>query len=240
MASSSAGSSGTSTASSQARSSAQASSGPRSAPIAPLAHVALGHQALDHAQHGARVERGAGGAVPVRADGERHRGVRPLRGAALLAARVGAAGAQVVEVLRPRRRDRRLGERAPDVDARVVVAAGDPGPAVGVDVDGGRHVELHRPRAVADLPDREQARQATAVLRGQRRADGVERVGERAGDLVGVQVAGARLDVAGVGLQPLVVAGRDAVAEDVHGLRLAVEGRGQLVRDEHVGAVGDL
>ncbi len=65
-------------------------------------------------------------------------------------------------------------------------------------------------------------------------------VGQRAGDLALVHVGGAELDVAAVGLQPLVVLGRDPVAEHVHRLRLAAEVRGQLLGDEHVGAVGDL
>ena len=50
-----------------------------------------------------------------------------------------------------------------------------------------------------------------------------------------MQVLGDRLDVVGVGLQPLVVVGRDAVAEDVDGLRLAPEPGGQLLGDEDVG-----
>ena len=58
--------------------------------------------------------------------------------------------------------------------------------------------------------------------------------------LVLVQVGGDGLDVAGVGLQPLVVVRRDAEAEDVDGLRLAAEARGQLLGDEHVGPVGEL
>ena len=178
--------------------------------------------------------------LAMNARGQRHRSVCPLRCAALLAPRLGAPGAQVVEVGGPALGGGRLGERAPDVDAGVVVAARHAGPAVGVDVHRGRHVELHRPRAVAHLPDREQPRQAAAVLRRERRADGVERVRQGAGDLVGVEVARARLDVVAVGLQPLVVVGGDAVAEDVHGLGLTAEARGQLDRQEDVGAVGDL
>ena len=58
------------------------------------------------------------------------------------------------------------------------------GPAVGLDVHERRQVELLGARAVARLPDREQLRQAAAVARRQRRADGVERVRERGGDLV--------------------------------------------------------
>ena len=49
-----------------------------------------------------------------------------------------------------------------------------------------------------------------------------------------VQVLGARLDVVVVGLKPLVVVGRDPVAEDVHGLRLALEPDRQLLGDERV------
>ena len=54
------------------------------------------------------------------------------------------------------------------------------------------------------------------------------------------QVARDDLDVVGVGLQPVVIVGRDPVTEDVHGLGLAAEARGQLLRDEDVGPVGDL
>ena len=75
------------------------------------------------------------------------------------------------------------------------------------------------------------------MARGQRRLDGVERVGQRGGDLVLVQVLGAGLDVVVVGLEPLVVVGGDPVAEDVHGLRLALEPDGQLLGDERVGQV---
>ena len=63
---------------------------------------------------------------------------------------------------------------------------------------------------------------------------------QRAGDPVLVQVGGAGLDVAGVGLKPVVVGGGDPVTEDVHRLRLAGEPGGQLLGDEDVGAVGDL
>ena len=44
------------------------------------AHVSLAHHALDHGQDGARVDRAAL-AAPQRADGQRHRAVRPLGGA---------------------------------------------------------------------------------------------------------------------------------------------------------------
>ena len=78
------------------------------------------------------------------------------------------------------------------------------------------------------------------MARGQRRADGVVGVGERARDLALVQVGGAQLDVAAVGLQPFVILGGDPVAEHVNRLGLAAEVRGELLGDEHVGAVGDL
>jgi len=52
-----------------------------------------------------------------------------------------------------------------------------------------------------------------------------------------VEVLGALLDVAVVALQPLVVVGRDAQAEHVHGLRLATEADCQLLGDEHVAPV---
>ena len=156
-----------------------------------------------------------------------------------------AAGArppapQVREELARCRRLRRLGVGAPDVDAGVVVAAADADPVTGRDVHRGGPVELGRPGAVADLPDREQRGQALAVARAERRADRVVGVGQGADDVALVHVGGAQLEVAAVGLQPLVVLGRDPVAEDVHRLGLAAEARGQLLRDEHVGAVGDL
>ena len=53
-----------------------------------------------------------------------------------------AARADVREELRGRRGRRRLGPRAADVDAGVVVGAADAGAAVRVDVDRRRHVEL--------------------------------------------------------------------------------------------------
>jgi hypothetical protein len=153
---------------------------------------------------------------------------------------VDAAGAQVVEELPRRARRGRLGPRAADVDAGVVVGAADADAAVGVHVDGGGRVELGRAGAVADLPDAEQLGEAPPVPSGERRLHRVERVRERAGDVLLAQVLGDLLDGAGVRLQPLVVAGRDPEAEDVHRLRLAREARGQLLGDEHVRAVGDL
>ena len=226
-------------ASSQACSRPRASSGPRSAPTAPR-RTSPSRMTRSTMVSTARGSTGAALAAPQRAHGERHRAVRPLGRAALLAARGRAAGAHVAEQLVPGVGDRRLGERPPDVDAGVVVGAGDAGAAVRLDVDRGGRVELAGAGAVARLPHAEELGQAAAVARGQRRLDGVERVRQRAGDLVLVQVLGHLLDVVGVRLQPLVVVGRDAVAEDVDRLGLALEPRRQLLGDEDVGAVGDL
>ena len=149
------------------------------------------------------------------------------------------AGADVGEELGGRRGLGRLRPGTPDVDAGMVVGAADARAAVGVDVDGGRQVELAGAGAVADLPDREQLREAPAVACREGRADRVERMRQRAGDLVGMQVVGDDLDVAGVGLQPLVVGGGDAVTEHVHLLGLALEVGGQLLGEEHVGPIRD-
>ncbi len=67
-------------------------------------------------------------------------------------------------------------------------------------------------------------------------------VGVRQGtcDLPLVEVGGAQLDVAAMGLQPLVVGGGDPVAEDVDRLGLAAKMSGELLGDEHVWAVRDL
>ena len=74
----------------------------------------------------------------------------------------------------------------------------------------------------------------------QRCAYRVERMGQRAGDPVGVQVLRTVLDIAAVQLEPLVVGARDVEAEDVDCLRLAAEASGQLLGNEYVGATGDL
>jgi hypothetical protein len=63
---------------------------------------------------------------------------------------------------------------------------------------------------------------------------------QRAGDLVLGKVCGARRDVVAMGLQPLELLGGYPVAEDVDRLRLALEVRRQLHRDEGVGQVVDL
>ena len=202
--------------------------------------LVLGHDPLDHPHDRAGVGRRVVVVAPERAHGERHRGVRPLGSRALVAEGADAAGSHVGEELRRRRGVRGLGPRAADVDARVVVRAADPDPALRVDVDRGRQVELPRARAVADLPDREQLGEPATVAGGQRRLDRVERVRQRARDLVLVQVGGDGLDVARVGLEPVVVGRRDAQAQHVDGLWLAAEPHGQLLGDEHVGPVGDL
>ena len=62
--------------------------------------IAFAHDALDHGQHRARVDRAAL-AAPQRAHRERHGAVRPLGRAALLAAGGRAAGAHVPEQLVP-------------------------------------------------------------------------------------------------------------------------------------------
>ena len=86
----------------------------------------------------------------------------------------------------------------------------------------------------------EELGEAAAVPRRERRGDAVERVRERAGDLVLVKVCGAGLYVAGVCLQPLVVSGSDPVTEDVNRLGLAGKAGGQLLGDEAIGTVGEL
>ena len=202
--------------------------------------VGVGHHPLDHLEDGGRVGLGAVlRAATERADGKRHRVVRPARRAALVAARLHAAGADVREELLRRGGPRSLGERAADVDPGVVVGPADPGPPVRLDVDRGREVELGVARAVAHLPDPEQLGEPAPVAWRERRGDGVERVRERAGDLAFVQVRRDDLDVVAVRLQPLVVVGRDAEAQHVHLLRLAAERDGELLGHEHAGAVGD-
>ena len=147
----------------------------------------------------------------------------PLRRAALLAARERFAGTHLREEVPGIGGAGRFRPGAADVDAGVVVAAADAGAVTRGDVGCGGPVELARARAVAHLPDREQLGQAPAVAGRQRRCDRVVGVRERAGDLALVHVGGAQLDVAAVRLQPVVILGRDAVAEHVHGLWLAAE-----------------
>ena len=123
----------------------------------------------------------------------------------------------------------------------VVVAAADADAVARGDVRRRRPVELAGARAVADLPDAEQLRQAAAVAALQRCGDGVVGVRQRAHD-PSARACTRRT----ASTSPLWACShswssrRDAVAEDVHGLRLAAEVRGQLLGDEHVGPVGDL
>ncbi len=205
--------------------------------------VALAQQAADHRHHASGVRPFA---LPVRrvlaerARGQRDRRVRPLGGAALRATGEHVAGADVREEVLRRARGRCFGVGAADVNSGVIVAAADADALACGDIRGRGAVELAGARAVADLPDAEQLGQTAAMPGAQRGLDGVVRVGERAHDLLFVHVGGAQLHVAAVGLQPLVVLAGDAVAKDVHRLGLAVKVRGQLLGDEHVGAVGDL
>src|SRR5581483_12510440 len=83
---------------------------------------------------------------------QRQRAVRPLRGAALLAARGDSPRSQVREELLRRGRGRCFGVGAPDVYPGVVVGAADGGPPTGLDVHGCGRVELGSSRAVARLP----------------------------------------------------------------------------------------
>ena len=230
-----------STAASQARSSARASSGPRSPSRAAAARLGVAeHHALDHPQH----RRGVG----RRARRRRVPSARTASAIALCAQRAALPWSPRASA-RPARTcarnssgvaaGRRLGERAADVDPGVVVGPADARPAVRLDVDRRGQVELGVARAVAHLPGAEQLGEPAPVARRERRGDGVERVRERAGDLALVQVGGDDLDVAGVRLEPVVVVRRDAEAEHVDALRLAAEGGGQLLRDEHVRPVGD-
>jgi hypothetical protein len=122
----------------------------------------------------------------------------------------------------------------------VIVGAADAGAAVGLGIDGGGHVQLGGPRPVAHLPNREELGEQPPVPGQQRCVDVVERVRQRAGDLVVLKVCGAGLYIAGVCLQPLVVSGGDPVTEDVNRLGLAGEASGQLLGDEAIGTAGQL
>ena len=207
-----------------------------------LPGVALAQHPLHHCHH----TPGVGGlriafAVPAteRARRQRDRRVGPLRGTALFASGRHTSHAHVHQELLWGRGGRRLGPGASDVDAGVIVAAADAGAVERLDVHGSRAVELARASAVAGLPDLEQLGEPAAVAGRERRPHRVVGVGQRACDLQVVQVHRAQLHVAAVGLQPFVVLGRDSVAEDVHRLGLAAEVGGQLLGDEHVGALGD-
>ena len=213
----------------------------RSASAGPVAGVALAHHPLDDLQDARRDPGGPARLAVVRASGS------PAPSPRAPTWRRCPAGRARTRVRRGRapgtprgvRGARGLGERPADIDSGVVIGPTDGGSPMGLDVDERRQIQLLGPRAVARLPDREQLGQAPPVARRERRGDGVEGVGERRGDLVVVQVLGARLDVVAIGLEPLVIVGRDAVAEHVHGLGLALERSGQLLGDERVGQVLD-
>ena len=207
--------------------------GPEVGARRPMADIALLEHAFDDPQD-RRGLRARGAVAAQRPDRQRHRGVGPLRGAALVPVGAGVAAPDVRQELRGAGGGGRLGERPPDVDSGVVIGPADGGAPVGLDVHERRQVELFGPGAVAGLPDREQLGQAAAVARRQRLLHRIERMRERRRDLVGVQIRRARLDVVVVGLQPLVVVGRDPVTEDVNGLGLALEPHGQLLGDERV------
>jgi hypothetical protein len=205
---------------------------------APLA--ALADHPLGDPQHPSGVGvagRSCGGERP---GGDRDRRMRPLRGTFLRPTGRGATGAEVGKKLFRRRRGRGLRPGPADVDAGVVVRAADPDRPVGLGVDGGRLVELAGPGAVSDVPDPEQLGEAASMVRVERRGDGEEGVRERGDYPPFVDVADARLEVAGAVLERLVVRGRDPVAEDVDRLALAAEPHGELLGDEDVRTVGDL
>ncbi len=171
-----------------------------------VADVALAHDPLDDRQHGAGVWRLSGVVgVAEAADGQRHRRVRPLGGAALGTVGLGPSGTHVVQELARTGGPRGLGERASDVDSGVVIGPTYGGAPVGLDVHERRQIELLGARPVAGLPDREQLREAAAVAGRQRRLHRVEGMSEGGGDLVFLQIGRAGLHVVVVGLQPLVV-----------------------------------
>ena len=199
-----------------------------------VARVSLAQQALHQAHHAARIRRRCVGAAlaPVvleRAQGERDRRVRPLRGASLRAARAHTSSLHVTQELLWSGCRRGLCPGAPDVNARVVVAAADADAVERGDVHRCRAVELARTRSVARLPDLEQLRQPAAMACGQRRADGVPRVSQRAGDPALAHIPRAQPHVVAVCLQPLVILKRDPVAEHVHRLGFAAEVRSELL-----------
>ena len=205
-------------------------------PVLAAANVPLAHHALGDLQDcvGARL---GGDRVAVRgrildqqcAGRQAHCCVRPLGRAALLAARVGAAFADVAQKLFRRGGGWRLCERPPDIHAGMIIRAAGAGTTVRLDVDRGRHVELARAGAVAGLPNREQLREPPPVRRREGRLDRVEGMCQGAGDLVGVQVFRARLDIAVVLLQPGVIVRGDPEAEQVDRLRFPSEPDGELL-----------
>ena len=165
----------------------------------------------------------AAGRAP-RAEG--YRGMRPLGGAALRAARR-ARGRRACG--RGTRAGRRAGGASVYVRPMSTPAWSSlppmPMPSrVATYVAAGRLSSRRRaPLRVSQTSNSSARRRRWRGV--ERRRDRVVGVCERARDLPLVQVRRAQLDVAAVGLQPLVVLGADAVAEHVHRLRLAAEAR---------------
>ena len=223
----------------------QALRGAEAGADAPGAGVALEHQSLGqlhgHARVGGTIRAGARRPAPSQRTGAEHEGaVGPLGGAALLAVRRDAPGADVCQQLGGGGCVRSLGVGTADVHAGVVVGTADGDAAMGFDVDRGRRVQLPRPGPVPGLPDREQLRQHPAMGGRQRSRDVKERVRERTRDLVLMQILRARRHVTAAGLQPVVVGGGDPEAQHVDRLWLTSEPGGQLLRDERVGPVHEL
>ncbi len=169
----------------------------------PAANRPVADDPLSDLEHGRRAAAPLGEVLRIpkeRARGERKRGVGPLGCAALRSVGHGEPAPHVVQKLFRGRRGRRLGPGPPDVHPGVVVRSADARAAVGLDVDGRRHVQLASPRPVANLPDSEELRQPAPVARLQGLRDFEEGMRECARDPVLVQVRSARLDVERVAL----------------------------------------
>jgi hypothetical protein len=167
---------------------------------------------------------------------QRYRRVRPLRRAALRAPCHHTPRPHMIQELPRRARRRRLRERAPNVNPRMVIAATYAHPRARAHIDRRRAVQFARPRSISHLPDREQVRQPPAVACPQRCAHRVVRMRQRAHDPLCVQVLRALLHIAPMRLQPLVVLPRDPITQHMHRLRLSPEARRQLLRHEHIRA----
>ena len=163
-----------------------------------------------------------------RAGREPECGVRPLRHAALVAGSACRTSQHQLEELTRGRGATCARERAPDIDARVVVGAADARRAPRLRPDRCRLVDLVGPGSVSSLPEREEIGQAPQVGAGERLLDGRERVGERASDTVLAEVGGARLDVRTTLLKPQVIVARDVPAEDVDGPGLSAKASREL------------
>ncbi len=207
-----------------------------------LPGIRLAQQPGDHPHHPRRIHPRA--AVTLgeaqRPHRQRDRGVGPLGGAALGAAGRDRPVAQVLEELGRTPRPRRLGEGPTDIDPGVIVAACDADALARGDVGGGGLVELRCPCAVSNLPDGKQLRQAATVTGEKGCSHRVVGMSERARYPQLVEVFRTQFDVGAVSLKPFVNLPVDSEAEHVNRLRLITEVGRQLLRDEHVGPVGDL